>query len=84
MLFRAKTEEALDGRMTVGAVLPFAGGAPFELRGLGRVGERLTGAEQGFGVDAVIDGLRHWGFPLLVLSGPEPMPLHGGKSHSMG
>ena len=37
VLLLAQTVEALDGRMAVGAVLPFAGRAPLELRGLGRI-----------------------------------------------
>ena len=34
VLFLAQSVEAFDGRVAVGAVLPFAGRAPLELRGL--------------------------------------------------
>ena len=46
VLLLAQAIEALDGRMAVGAVLPFAGGAPLELRGLRGLGERFAGADK--------------------------------------
>ena len=53
----AKAEEALDGRVAVGAILPFAFGAPSELSRFGCVGKRLAGTDQSFDVDTVVDGL---------------------------
>ncbi len=54
MLVLAKTVEALDRRVAVGAILPFAGRAPLELRGLRGIGERFACGEQRFDVDAVV------------------------------
>lgn len=54
-LFLAQTEKALDGRVSVSPVLPFAGCAPLELRGLGRLGQRLAGVKQRLDVNAVVD-----------------------------
>ena len=42
-LFLAETEEALDGRAAVGAVLPLTGRPPLELCRLGRIGQRRLG-----------------------------------------
>ena len=42
-LLLAQAEEALDRRVAVGAVLPFAGGAPFEFGGFRRLGQRIAG-----------------------------------------
>ena len=63
MLLLAEAEKALDGRVAVRAVLPFALRAPGELSRLGRLGQGLAGAEQRFDVDAVVHGLIgicHW------------------------
>ena len=52
----AETGEVGDRRAAVGAVHPLAAGPPLELRGLGRVGQRLAGAAQRLDVHAVVDG----------------------------
>ncbi len=44
-LLLAEAEVSLDGRVTVGAVLPLAGRTPLEPGALGRRGQCLTGAE---------------------------------------
>ena len=46
LLFLAETVKAFDRRMTMRAILPFAGGAPFELGGLRSVRQRFAGGEQ--------------------------------------
>ncbi len=53
-LLLAEAEEALDDGVAVRAVHPIAGRAPFELGGLGGVGQRLAGADEGLDVDAVL------------------------------
>jgi hypothetical protein len=42
LLFLAKTIKAFDRRIAMRAILPFAGGAPFELGGLRRVRQCLA------------------------------------------
>src|SRR3954451_17531363 len=53
-LLFTEAEEALDRRVTMGAVLPLAGCAPLELRGLRSARERLAGGDQGRDVYAII------------------------------
>ena len=59
-LLLAESEEALDLRPAVGPVLPLAGCPPPEGGGLGRLGERIAGAEQGFDVDRCRLGCGSW------------------------
>ena len=56
LVLLAEAGEPVDGRAAVRAVHPLAGRPPRELGGLRRVAERLAGAEQCLGVDAVVDG----------------------------
>ena len=44
LLFLAEAVETFDRRMTMGAIFPFAGRAPFELRGLGSIGKASRAA----------------------------------------
>ena len=55
VLFLAEAVKAFDRRVAVRAVLPFAGGAPFELRGLWRLGQRIASSDQRLDVHAIID-----------------------------
>ena len=55
MLLLAEAEEALDRRVSVGAVFPLAAGPPGKFRRFGCVAERLARAEQRFYIDAIID-----------------------------
>ena len=55
-LLLAQTVEAFDGRMAVRAILPFAGRAPLELRGLRSLGESVARVEQSLDVDAIVGG----------------------------
>jgi hypothetical protein len=55
LLFLAQTVKPFDGRMAVRAVLPFAGGTPLELRGLRRIAQSLTRANQSLDVDAIVN-----------------------------
>jgi hypothetical protein len=68
VLLRAEAVEALDRRMTVRAVLPLAGGAPLELGGRRRLGERVAGVEQGLNVDAVVGGAVGHRLPPVVMN----------------
>ena len=54
-LLGAEPVEVADHGAAVGAIDPLAAGAPLELRGLGRMLERLARAEQRLDVDAVVD-----------------------------
>ncbi len=67
VLFLAQAEEALDGRAAVGAVHPFAGRSPLELRGVGRRGQRLAGIKQCLDIDAVVDGVLGFTHGMLLL-----------------
>ena len=65
-LLLAQAKKSFNRRMAVGAVLPLARRAPFELRRLGRIGQRLAGGDQSFDVDAVVDcniGTGHGSLP---------------------
>src|SRR5262245_63032986 len=54
-LLLAKAEKSFDRRMAMGSVFPLTGCAPFELRRLGRIGQRLAGGDQSLNVHAIID-----------------------------
>jgi hypothetical protein len=55
LLFLAETIKAFDRRMAMRAILPFAGGTPFELGGLRRVRQCFAGSEQSLDVNAIVN-----------------------------
>ena len=54
VLLFAKPKKAGHGRVTVGAMFPFAASAPLKLRCFRRRGQRLARAQQGFDIDTII------------------------------
>ena len=51
----AEAEEAFDGRVAVGAVLPFARRAPLELGGLGRFRQGVARSDQVLDIHPIVD-----------------------------
>src|SRR5262249_35068701 len=96
LLLGAEPVEALHARAAVRAVDPFNRGAPLELRGFGRLLERLLRAEERFDVNTVVYGFvvlycRHglllcWGAKSiaarLVRSPRRPLPPDRAAWHS--
>src|SRR5262245_4846176 len=68
LLLAAEAEEAVDGRVAQGALLPGAVGAPLELPCLGGVGQGRAGGEQCLNIYAIVDLRRGYGHGLVFLS----------------
>src|SRR5271154_3612721 len=82
LLFLAETIKAFDRRMAMRAILPFAGGTPFELGGLRCVCQCFAGSEQSLDVNAIVNQMLTISHGTLLTFKPERTLLTSAASLS--